>query len=84
MKVVVCTDELRRSRYAVVTRFVTRPEFQCAEARMNTGFGELGRNRTYNLLIKSQRFQFPGLPSHYETTRSSPFGDERSVQLRDN
>jgi hypothetical protein len=53
MKVSVCTPKLRRSRYEVVTRFVTAIDVQCAETRMNTGLGESGRNRIYNLLIKS-------------------------------
>ena len=58
MEVVACKAKLRRSRYGVVTRFVT--SIQYAEIRMNTGFGERGRNRTFNLLIKSQNVGFLG------------------------
>jgi hypothetical protein len=68
MEVVVCRGELRRSRYAVVTRFVTRSDVQFAEARMNTGVGERGRNRTFNLLIPNQQTKnkwFQRFPKHF-------------------
>lgn len=38
--------ELTRSRYWVVARFVMRTDVQCAETRINTGFGERVRNLT--------------------------------------
>ena len=51
MEVRCLNGELRRSRYGLVTRFVTGSDVQCAETLMNPGFGERGRNRTYHLLI---------------------------------
>jgi hypothetical protein len=53
---------------AVVTRFVISTDIECAEPSMNTGFGERGRNRTYNLLIFDQQPTnqwFQRFPNHF-------------------
>jgi hypothetical protein len=44
---------IERSRHEVVTKLVIRAGVRYAKTSMNTGFGEPGRNRTFNLLIKS-------------------------------
>jgi hypothetical protein len=61
----------------VVTRFVAEIDVQRAEARMNAGFGERGRNRTYNLLIFDQQPTnqwFQRFPKHFREYKQADLG----------